>query len=47
LKLADDSELTKRIGQNGRKLAESHDWGIVAARTEEVYVQALIDGKVH
>lgn len=46
LKLAGDSQLAKRIGQNGRKLAEPHDWGIVAARTEEVYMQALVEGKV-
>jgi glycosyltransferase involved in cell wall biosynthesis len=42
LTLAGDPELAGKMGRNGRQVAESHDWGIVAARTEQVYLEALM-----
>jgi len=36
-----DDELIKRMGINGRTVAERHDWSIVAEQTEELYKRAL------
>ncbi|WP_455283875.1 glycosyltransferase family 4 protein, partial [[Eubacterium] cellulosolvens] len=36
-----DEERLRRMGQNGRALAERRDWSTVAEKTEEVYERAL------
>ena len=40
-KVLSDDDLLKRMGRNGRALAEQHDWSIVAEQTENVYKRAL------
>jgi glycosyltransferase involved in cell wall biosynthesis len=36
-----DEDLLERMGRNGRKFAEQHDWSITAEQTENVYKRAL------
>jgi glycosyltransferase involved in cell wall biosynthesis len=39
--LARDSEKCLKFGRNGRKLALLRDWGEIASKTEQVYMQSL------
>jgi len=41
LRLVSQSAEGEEMGRNGRIVAEAHDWSIVAARTENVYQEAL------
>jgi glycosyltransferase involved in cell wall biosynthesis len=37
--LCEDHEMRRRLGLNGRRFAESHDWSDVAARIEALYTE--------
>ena len=41
ISLAKDSEKCLKLGRNGRKLALLRDWGEIASKTEQVYMQSL------
>jgi len=41
LTLTKDPRKSREMGQNGRKVAEAHDWNRTAANTERVYEEAL------
>ncbi len=41
LSLAKDADARRRMGENGRKIALSHDWKIVASTTENAYLTSI------
>ena len=40
-KLLEDEDLRLSMGRNGRRVAQRHDWSIVAEQTERVYERAI------
>jgi glycosyltransferase involved in cell wall biosynthesis len=44
LRLAIDPSEAEEMGRNGRRVAEAHDWAIVAEKTEQVYLEAISEG---
>jgi glycosyltransferase involved in cell wall biosynthesis len=41
IRLAKDDRKRREMGRNGRRVAVSHDWRIIAKRTEAVYLTAI------
>ena len=41
LRVLKNEDLRQQLGKNGRKLAEQHDWSLVAEQTEKLYRRAL------
>jgi glycosyltransferase involved in cell wall biosynthesis len=44
LRRATDPSEAEEMGRNGRRVAEAHDWAIVAEKTEQVYIEAISEG---
>jgi glycosyltransferase involved in cell wall biosynthesis len=47
LSLAKDANVRRRMGENGRKVALTHDWKIVAEQTENAYLTSIVSDKSH
>jgi glycosyltransferase involved in cell wall biosynthesis len=47
LSLAKDADVRRRMGENGRKVALTHDWKIVAEQTENAYLTSIVSDKSH
>jgi glycosyltransferase involved in cell wall biosynthesis len=45
LGLAKDVDVRRRMGENGRKVALTHDWKVVAEQTENAYLTSIASGK--
>jgi glycosyltransferase involved in cell wall biosynthesis len=43
VRLAKDDKKRREMGRNGRRVAVSHDWSIIAKRTEAVYLTAIAE----
>jgi len=45
LSLAKDVDVRRRMGENGRRVALTHDWKIVSEMTEDAYLTSMATGK--
>jgi len=45
LSLAKDVDVRRRLGENGRRVALTHDWKMVAEDTENAYLTSIASGK--